>query len=216
MRKHLQYAASIGWFVLAAGALAGCASGSGTIEVAITSSGQPLTASGAAPAAGRATTVDAAAVASHLVLTVTRVDVHAAGLEGPEDDPPAGGPGAPVTGGGDGGWITVFSGTAGIDLLKAGSVEIFLGSTAVPVGKITQIRLILGDSTWVDGAVLLPVSCPSCSETGRKIVTMGKLFVPAGGTLHVTLDFDQEHSLQVGADGVRLDPVVKIARIDTR
>ena len=212
MRKHFQYAASIGWSVLAAGALAGCASSSGTIEVAITSSGQPLTASGATPGAGSATT----AVASHLVLNVTRLEVHVAGLEGPDDDPPAGAPAAPVTGGDDGGWITVFSGTAGIDLLKAGSVEIFLGSTAVPVGKITQIRLVLGDSTWVDGAVVLPVACPSCSETGLKIVTMGKLFVPAGGTLHVTLDFDQEHSLQVGADGVRLDPVVKIARIDTR
>jgi hypothetical protein len=214
MRKHFQYAASIGWSVLAAGALAACQSGSGTVEVAITSSGQPLTASGAAPGAGSATTADASAVLSHLVLTVNRLEVHVAGLEGPDDDPPAGPP--PITAEGDGAWITVFSGTAGVDLLKAGSVEIFLGSTAVPAGKITQIRLVLADATWVDGAVVVPVSCPSCNETGLKIVTMGKLVVPAGGTLHVTLDFDQEHSLQASADGLRLDPVVKIARTDTR
>jgi hypothetical protein len=215
MRKHFQYAASMGWSVLIAGALTGCQSGAGTIEVALASSGQPLLALGSAADAGSATPVDAGAVASHLVLTVTRVEVHVAGLDGPDDDPPAGPPGAPVMNGDDGGWITVFSGTASVDLLKAASVEIFLGSTVAPAGKITQIRLVLSDATWVDGAVLLPVACPSCNETGLKIVTMGKLFVPVGGTLHVTLDFDQEHSLQASADGYRLDPVVKIARTDT-
>ena len=76
---------------------------------------------------------------------------------------------------------------------------------------MTQIRLVLAGATFVDGTTPTPVACPSCTQTGLKIVTMGKLFVPSGGTLHVTLDFDREHSLSATADGFRLDPVVKIA-----
>jgi hypothetical protein len=152
------------------------------------------------------------------------VDIHIPGNDGDDGDddkdkdkdppiPPAPAP-APPSHGDDGGWITVFSGLTVVDLLAAGSVETFLGSAAVPAGKITQIRLVIAQATWVDGAVSQPVTCPSCTQSGLKIVTMGKLFVPAGGTLHVTLDFDRDHSLHAEKDGFRLDPVVKIARAD--
>ncbi len=112
--------------------------------------------------------------------------------------------------------MTVFTGSAVVDLLTAGSVETFLGSAPTPAGKVTQIRLILSDARFVDGALTAPVSCPSCTQTGLKIITMGKLFVPSGGVLSVTLDFDKEHSLSTTTDGFHLDPVVKIARVSTR
>jgi hypothetical protein len=105
---------------------------------------------------------------------------------------------------------------AQVDLLQAGSVEAFLGSGPVPAGKVTQIRLVISEATWVDGAITKTVVCPSCTKTGLKIVTMGKLFVPVGGILHVTLDFDRDHSLHDDKDGLRLDPVVKIARTAVR
>jgi hypothetical protein len=209
MRTHLRYASAIATAAIALGLLAGCQTSDGTIEVGVTASGQALSVTaadaGAPPSAGPA-----------LVLDITRVDVHVAGADAPDDDPPG-----TLTGGGslggsaphdDGGWITVFAGTAHVDLFKLGAVETFLGSTAAPAGKVTQIRLVLAGATLVDGATSTPVACPSCTQTGLKIVTMGKLFVPAGGTLHVTLDFDREHSFSTGADGLRLDPVVKIGR----
>jgi hypothetical protein len=201
-------AVSIALPALLAGALVGCQGSGGTVEIGLTSSGQPLVAN-----ASDGGTV----VGPRLVLDVTRVDVHVAG-DGMPDDPPGGLTG---TSGGppahdDGGWITVFAGAAEVDLMQPGSVETFLGSAPTPAGKVTQIRLVLAAATWLDGTSVVPVACPSCTQTGLKIVTMGKLFVPSGGTLHVTLDFDAEHSLHTDTGGFRLDPVVKIARADTR
>jgi hypothetical protein len=209
MRTRHAYAGSIALSALVAGLFGGCQTSGGTIEVGVTASGQSLTASatdGGTPAAG----------GPELILDITRVDVHVAGNDAPDDDPPG-----TLTGGGspggsnphdDGGWISVFAGAAHVNLLQAGSVETFLGSAAVPAGKVTQIRLVLAGATFVDGTTTTPVACPSCTQTGLKIVTMGKLFVPSGGTLHVTLDFDREHSLSATADGFRLDPVIKIGR----
>ena len=231
MGIRTRYARSIALPALFAGALLGCnGSGGGTVEVGLTASGAPLTAVTASADTAGVRDTDAGISGPRLLLTVQRVDVHIAGADDLDDDdldddkkskpksiPPVV---PPPPDGGDiddhGGWITVFSGVAIVDLLEAGSVEAFLGSATVPAGKVTQIRLVISDATWVDGAVTKPVVCSSCTQTGLKIVTMGKLFVPLGGTLHVTLDFDREHSLQADKDGFRLDPVVKIARTSVR
>jgi hypothetical protein len=206
MRFRLLRASSIAVFVLALEMFLGCQGSEGTVEVGFISSGQALT----------ATNADAGATPGpHLILTISRVDVHVAG-EGESDDDHPGTPtgsGSSINGTG---WVTVFSGAAHVDLLDTKAVEAFLGSAATPSGKITQIRLILADATWIDGAQTAPVTCPSCSQTGLKIVTMGKLVVPAGGVLHVTLALDREHSINAASDGVRLDPVVKIAGAQAR
>jgi len=213
MQTRFVYNASIALPALAV-AFIGCGGGNGTIEVGLVSTGQSLTS--AAPASDAGAPNSGATVAPHLFLDVTRVDVHVAGDVGVDDDPPGiGVPGDPPKHEDTGGWITV-AGAARVDLLQAGAVETFLGSASVPPGKVTQIRLVLSGASWVDGASATPVTCPSCTQTGLKIVTMGKLFVSSGGTVHVTLDFDRDHSVNVGIDGVRLDPVVKIVRIDTR
>jgi hypothetical protein len=214
MRTSIRYARSIAWPALFAGALLGCEGSGGTVEVGLTASGQSLTA--AAPALdGGTIAVDAGLSGPRLILTVQRVDIHIAGDDDKDDfppDPPGGSPPKDD----EGGWVTVFSGVAQVDLLQAGSVEAFLGSGPVPAGKVTQIRLVLSEALWIDGAVSTPVTCPSCTQTGLKIVTMGKLVVPVGGTLHVTLDFDRDHSLHEDKGGFRLDPVVKIARSSVR
>jgi hypothetical protein len=212
MGTRIRIARSIAWPALFAGMLLGCNGSGGTFEVGVTSSGQPLTI--AAPLAG-AIDIDAGTAGPRLLLTVQRVDVHIAGDDDSDDDPPAPPGGPPPHDNVKGGWITVFTGVAQIDLLRAGSVETFLGSAVVPAGKVTQIRLVISEAIFVDGAVTKPVACSSCTRTGLKIVTMGKLFVPHGGTLHVTLDFDRD-SLKTDKDGYRLDPVVKIARSSVR
>jgi hypothetical protein len=215
MRTSIGFARSIAIPALFAGALLGCETSGGTVEVGLTSSGQSLTA--AAPALdGGIIAVDGGTSGPRLILTVQRVDIHIAG-DDDDDDPPPGPPGGPPPPhDDDGGWVTVFSGVARVDMLEAGSVEAFLGSGPVPAGKVTQIRLVLSDATWIDGAVSTPVKCPSCTQSGLKIVTMGKVVVPVGGTLRLTLDFDRDHSLQDDKDGFRLNPVVKIARSSVR
>ena len=212
MRTNIRYAPSLALSALFAAALLGCQSSSGgTVEVGLVSNGQSLTSMAPDLDAGGPIAIDAGA-GPRLILTVERVDIHIAGDD--DDDAPPGPPGNPPPHDG-GGWVTVFSGTAQVDLLQAGSVEAFLGSGPVPAGKVTQIRLVLAGATWVDGAARVPVTCPSCTKTGLKIVTMGKLVVPVDGTLHVTLDFDRDQSLKDDKGGLRLDPVVKIARAST-
>jgi hypothetical protein len=211
MRKSIRHARSIALPALVAGALLGCqTNGGGTVEVGLTSSGQSLTL--AAPDLDGGGPIDTdAGTGPHLILTVNRVDIHIAGTDNVDDDALAP-PSTPPPPDDDGGWFTVFTGAAQVDLLQAGSVEAFLGSGPVPAGKVTQIRLVIAQATWIDGTISKPVTCPSCTQTGLKIVTMGKIVVPAGGTLHVTLDFDRDHSLKDDKDGFRLDPVVKVAR----
>jgi Domain of unknown function (DUF4382) len=201
MRLRFGHAGSMAVPALVASMLLGCqGSGESTVEVGFVTTGQALTAA----------SVDAGAVGPHLFLTVARVDVHVAGEGDPDDDHPAGLAGGPASLP-SGGWITVFAGAAKLDLLDTSAVETLLGSVATPSGKVTQIRLVLTDATWTDGTVTTPVECPSCSQTGLKIVTMGKLVVPPGGTLHVKLDLNREQSISQAANGLRLDPVVKIA-----
>ncbi len=144
----------------------------------------------------------------HLVITVTEVTVHFAATRA-DDEAKADRTSAKDTG--EAGWITVFTGEKKVDLFDATSTEELLASTTIPAGKITQVRLVLAGAELVDGATTTAVSCPSCSESGLKIITEGKVEVAVGGTLHLALDFDQAKSLTEDEAGYRLAPVLKIA-----
>jgi hypothetical protein len=215
MRIRFQDARRFALAAFFSGTLIGCGAsdGGGHVEVGITSSAQPLAVLPAFAVGDGAIDADAGPLGPRLILTVARVDVHVAGDDDSDDNRP---PGPLPPNDDDGGWVTIFSGLARVDLLLAGSVETFLAAAPVPAGKITQIRLVLSDATWIDGAASTPVTCPSCTQTGLKIVTMGKVMVPRGGTIHITLDFDRERSLRADKDGYRLDPVVKIVRTHVR
>src|SRR5688572_21265499 len=129
MGTRNRYARLITLLGLIAGTFLGCNAGdggSGTFEVGLTSSGQSLTQGSASDAGG---SIDAATPGPRLLLNVRRVDVHMAGDD--DDDPPGPG-GMPSNDGREGGWITVFSGVAQLDLFQAGSVETFLASAPVP------------------------------------------------------------------------------------
>ena len=219
MASRIRYSKSIALPALLSGLLLGCsASGSsGTLEIGITETGQALTADDAG-ADGGAVDPDAGTAGPHLLLNVRRIDVHVAGADDSDspDATPLPPPPNPPPPDDEGGWVTIFSGAVSLDLLQPGSVETFLASATVPAGKITQIRLVLADAVWVEDGRTQPVTCPSCTQTGLKIVTMGKVVVPQGGTLHITLDFDRDHSVRAEKDGYRLDPVVKIARTSVR
>src|SRR5262245_8233517 len=121
MQTRLHWAASIALSAIPAGMLSGCQTSGGTIEVGLTSSGQPLTTAVGSPG-GIAN--DAGVIAGpELVLDVSRVDVHIAG-DGIADDNnrggglagsgPSSGMLAPLD---DGGWTTIFAGIARVDVL---------------------------------------------------------------------------------------------------
>jgi hypothetical protein len=161
-------------FVLALG-FAGCAAGTGHVDVAVATSG---------------ITGDPPASADRLVVTIDEVDVHVEGGDG---------------------WVTVFAGAEEIDLYDVNATATFLGSAEVPAGDVTQVRLVLdgSPSLEIDG-VLHEVACPSCTQTGIKIVTGGKLQVASGERLALELTFDPASSL-VGENGsYRLNPVIKV------
>ena len=182
--------------------LAGCGSsgGEGSVELGITAQALQTT----TPSAGGS----GASTQRHLVVTVTEVTVHVAATGADEANDPS----DPGKDPGGSGWITVFSGKTDVDLFDATSTEELLGSIAIPAGKITQVRLVLAGAELVDGATTTAVTCPSCSQSGLKIITEGKVEVAAGGTLHLALDFDQTRSLTRDESGYRLAPVIKITR----
>ncbi|WP_437573234.1 DUF4382 domain-containing protein [Sorangium sp. So ce887] len=201
MRAFSSHVVLFGLFALS---IAGCGGG-GTVEVGVTA--QPLQVPLAPPAGGDV------AIEARLAVTITEVSVHIAGDEG---SPGGDGDSADREDAGEKGWTTLFSGEVKVDLLDAMSTEEFLGSNEVPAGKITQVRLVLAGAELVDAAGTSPVSCPSCSQSGLKIVTEGAVEVSPGGTLHLTLDVDQASSLTQDESGYRLDPVIKIAQAEER
>jgi hypothetical protein len=112
----------------------------------------------------------------------------------------------------DGHWYTVFSGSHQLDLLDIAADQSFLGSVTVPAGRVTQIRLILASTiTLVLDGQSLAVSCPSCSESGLKIVADDDIRVTAGGHLMLTLDVDVRASLTLGTGELSIAPVIKLS-----
>lgn len=189
--------------------LAGCGGGSGEVKVGMTA--DPLTISDA-PSTSTTQPVTTTNTSAQLEVTVSRVDVHVAadGEKGSAEDSQSAASGST---GPHSGWTTVMSDPIRLNLYDLTATEKLLGDASVPAGRVTQIRLVLAnDITLVSGSTSTPVTCPSCTETGLKIVTEGSVQLAAGETLHVTLDFDSAHSLTVDSTGYRLDPVIRIAR----
>lgn len=189
-------------------AASGCSSSDDArVEVGITSNAQALatTTSAEAPA-------EAGAANGSLLVTITKVSVHVAGGDDDKGRDDKGAPEAePVDDDEGGGWHVVFDGSKQVNLRDAAASEAFLAEQTIPAGKITQIRLLLADDAVVaDGERSAPVTCSSCSTSGLKIVTSGKLVVPEGGKVHITLDFDQQASLSGDASGYRLSPVIHL------
>lgn len=157
----------------------------------------------------------------HLTLDVKEVTVHVATPPDAEDDPADAGDApdgdAGSEGGGaddDGAWVTVASGVR-LDL-RPGDNRISLGSTVVPAGELTQVRLVLDqNATLWTGIDAIQVPCPSCTTSGIKLVVDDHVEIPAGGTVDLTLMFDLESTALQTAAGSKLGPVIH-AEIDAQ
>jgi hypothetical protein len=135
--------------------------------------------------------VDSPADFEEVNIVVTRVEVHATGSDSAS------------------GWITLSDTTATYDLLKlTNGANSVIGDKMLPVGKYTQIRLLIGtgSNVVIDGVSYgLDVS----SATGLKL--NHNFDIKAGNLYLLTLDFDAARSVQPTNDGqYRLHPVIRV------
>lgn len=87
--------------------------------------------------------------------------------------------------------------------------ETFLGGVEIPAGRLSQIRLKLGEnnSVKIDGAVH-PLATPSAQQSGLK-VSINQVLVE-GITYKVTLDFEAGKSVVItGNNSYSLKPVIR-------
>lgn len=88
-------------------------------------------------------------------------------------------------------------------------LDTLLGSIELPAGRISQIRLVLGDnnSIKVDGETF-DLSTPSAQQSGLKLNLQANLV--EGLTYKVLLDFDVAKSIvQTGNGAYKLKPVIR-------
>jgi Domain of unknown function (DUF4382) len=115
------------------------------------------------------------------------------------------------TGAENDGWETLNSNPGIYDLLTlTNGVESVIADDTYPAGKVSQLRLVLGNnnSVVVDGASY-PLTVPSGSETGLKVLINANLV--EGITYSVLLDFNAAKSVvKAGAaEKYLLKPVIK-------
>jgi hypothetical protein len=114
------------------------------------------------------------------------------------------------TDGDDSGWqsLDIKKGVYDLKQLTNG-VDTLLGSAELPVGKIAQLRLILGTNNSVKiGGQSFPLTTPSAQQSGLKIQINQEL--KAGITYKILLDFDAALSVVArGNGGFNLKPVIR-------
>lgn len=114
---------------------------------------------------------------------------------------------------GESGWMTLDEINPGVyNLLEfANGKDTLLASSTLPAGKISQIRLILGDENTVklkDGSII-DLKTPSGQTSGVKLKVNAEL--EADVTYTMLLDFDAAKSVVAkGNGGYNLKPVIRV------
>lgn len=191
---HIRWS-SIGCVALAAGVLASCGSAGNTGLFDVGAKSTSVTASSSAPGATTpaADTGDATLTPApgwHLWVTVRQVRVRLAKNH----------------------WHTVFTGSRKLDLFDTAGIEVPLGSTVLPAGTITGLRLVLaGQPELVTAAGEQPVRCPSCAQSGIKLQPASDITLEPADHVHASLLFDSRHSLLSTPRGdFVLHPVIRV------
>lgn len=113
------------------------------------------------------------------------------------------------------GWSTVRADSATYDLLvlRNGSRAI-LGTSPLLPGHYTQIRLIVGEGSYViDNGVKHALTIPSGAQSGIKL--NHGFDIAAGQTYELLLDFDAEKSIHVTGNGkYMMNPVIRVSAIE--
>ncbi len=108
------------------------------------------------------------------------------------------------------GWTTLDVENGVYNILKlTNGLDTLLASSELPAGRISQIRLILGDNnSVVVGGETFPLSTPSAQQSGLKLNLQAEL--TEGITYTITLDFDAARSIVKRGNGTySLKPVIR-------
>jgi hypothetical protein len=113
---------------------------------------------------------------------------------------------------GENGWTSLPGVNAGIyNLLElTNGTETVLTNAEYPTGRISQIRLILGDNNTVKvSGGTFPIATPSAQQSGLKLSLHADLI--SGITYSILLDFDAARSVvRLGNGGYILKPVIHV------
>jgi len=112
---------------------------------------------------------------------------------------------------GETGWRTLDNIETGVyNILElTNGLDTLLASAELPAGRISQIRLILGEENSIKvGGETFPLSTPSAQQSGLKLNLQAVL--TEGITYTITLDFDAARSIvKKGNGGYSLKPVIR-------
>ena len=118
--------------------------------------------------------------------------------------------------GGENGWTSLYTKAGIYNLLELqDSLSVVIADrSALPVGHITQLRLILGNNNTVeiDSVDVYPLQTPSAQQSGLKIKLNAE--IKAAGKTEILLDFDAGESIITKGNGeYSLKPVIKLEEI---
>jgi Domain of unknown function (DUF4382)/Carboxypeptidase regulatory-like domain len=116
---------------------------------------------------------------------------------------------ASVSASGPGGWHTLRSTPATIDLKTLVVNDMDLGSAQLPAGHYNQIRLVVTKAEVVKGSTTYPVTIPSGMQTGIKLNVNAD--VPPNAVTQILLDFNAARSIHAtppGSTNYSLQPVI--------
>jgi hypothetical protein len=118
---------------------------------------------------------------------------------------------------GENGWreLETNSGMYNLLDLQDGVTAAITDGGLLPVGKLQQMRLILGDNNYVvvEGESF-PLDLSSQDKTGLKINL--NTTINAEDSVEITIDFDAEKSIIVtGSENYKLKPVIKLEEVIT-
>lgn len=110
----------------------------------------------------------------------------------------------------NGSWVPVGSTSPAFsgNLMDLAKTDTLLGTTSLPTGHYTQVRLFVSSATVTDSTGTHTATIPSGSQTGLKVLV--NYDINSNDVTTLLLDFDVNHSLtQTGAGAYMLKPVVR-------
>lgn len=140
--------------------------------------------------------IDSPAVLDSVVICVTRVEVHKSGSDSTS------------------GWFVINDSTRYFDLLQlTNGASAILGDTSLPTGHYTQIRLFIGDGSYViDQGIKHDLEVPSGSQSGLKLIH--QFTIEVGKLYELLLDFNVEKSIVITGNGkYKLKPTIKVTPV---
>ena len=140
--------------------------------------------------------IDSPAALDSVIICVTRVEVHKAGSDSTS------------------GWFVINDSTRYFDLLQlTNGASAILGDTSLPAGQYTQIRLFIGDGSYViDQGIKHDLEVPSDSQSGLKLIH--QFTIEPVKLYELLLDFNVEKSIIITGNGqYKLKPTIKVTPV---